>query len=73
MTSPMGDVGGIVVLTAAVYARFSSDLQDSTSIEDQERVCREAAPRLGIGILEDHHYRDEEMSGANVHRPAIKR
>jgi site-specific DNA recombinase len=60
-------------LLTALYTRFSSDdLQRSTSIEDQGRVCREAAPRFGLQLLDDHCYRDEGVSGSIVHRPGYQ-
>jgi len=35
-------------MRAAIYARYSSDLQSAASIDDQVRLCRERAaqPRL---------------------------
>ena len=60
------------MLTAALYARFSSTLQAATSIADQERVCRDAALRFGLRILEDYCYRDEEVSGSTAHRPGYQ-
>jgi DNA invertase Pin-like site-specific DNA recombinase len=56
------------MLKAAVYARFSSDLQRKTSIEDQIQVCRIAAPRLGCLVIESELYHDEELSGATGYR-----
>jgi hypothetical protein len=32
---------GIMTLRCAIYARFSSDKQSPTSIDDQNRKCRE--------------------------------
>jgi hypothetical protein len=32
-----------------IYARFSTDKQRETSIEDQARVCRARAETLGLG------------------------
>jgi site-specific DNA recombinase len=60
------------MLKAAVYARFSSDLQRATSIEDQIRVCRAAASRFGCVVLDAHVYDDEELSGATGHRPGYQ-
>ena len=34
-------------IRAALYARYSSDLQRDASIEDQLRTCRELAARRG--------------------------
>jgi DNA invertase Pin-like site-specific DNA recombinase len=36
----------------AIYARYSSDLQRESSIEDQIRRCREFASRQGWPIVE---------------------
>jgi hypothetical protein len=38
---------------AASYARFSSDLQDAKSIDDQQRPCRERAQRDGNRLLKE--------------------
>ena len=35
---------------AAIYARYSSDLQREASIEDQIRICRDA-PRKKAGLF----------------------
>ena len=35
------------MIRAALYARYSSDLQSAASIEDQFRVCRDHAERAG--------------------------
>ncbi len=34
-------------MRAVIYARYSSDLQSASSIEDQIRVCRERIDREG--------------------------
>ena len=47
---------------AAVYARFSSDMQRDTSIEDQVRRCREFGLRQGWPIVRE--YADRAISGA---------
>ena len=38
---------GIKVTRAAIYARYSSDLQRAASIDDQVRLCRERIEREG--------------------------
>lgn len=38
--------------SAAIYARFSTDLQRNASIEDQIRVCREHAERQGWQVVQ---------------------
>ncbi len=55
--------------TAAVYARYSSERQKATSIEDQISICRDAAARFGCVISKDHVYADEELSGTTSERP----
>jgi site-specific DNA recombinase len=52
---------------AAIYSRFSSDLQRAESIEDQERVCLAVATRHGWEIVGT--FSDRAMSGASAFRP----
>ena len=47
---------------AAIYARFSTDKQSETSIDDQARICRKRAEALGFGIVATHA--DHAVSGA---------
>lgn len=61
------------MLTAAVYARYSSERQRATSIEDQVALCRQAASRLGYAAVDDHVYTDQEISGAVEQRPGYAR
>ena len=56
---------------AAIYARFSSDLQRDASIEDQIRSCREFAARQGLEVVET--YADHAISGASLMRPGIQK
>lgn len=58
-------------LRAAIYARFSSDLQRDASIEDQIRLCRERAAREGWQIVGS--YEDAATSGASLMRSGIQR
>jgi site-specific DNA recombinase len=60
-------------MIAAVYARYSSDLQRPTSIEDQVRLCREAASRFDCQVLDAHIFTDSEISGAVAERPGYAR
>ncbi len=53
-------------IRCAIYARFSSDLQRPTSIEDQIRRCREFAERQGWIILEEFVRFDEAKSAATL-------
>jgi site-specific DNA recombinase len=50
---------------AAIYARFSSDLQSDRSIDDQWVLCREIAKRNGMQIVAE--YEDRAQSGASLH------
>lgn len=56
----------------AIYARYSSDNQKPTSIEDQVRICRERAEREGWTITEV--YKDYAISGTStINRTDFKR
>ena len=48
----------------AIYARFSSDRQNEASIEDQLRVCRAYADRIGGTVVAN--YEDRASSGAHT-------
>jgi site-specific DNA recombinase len=50
-------------MRAAIYARFSTDLQNAASIEDQVRVCRERIGQEGHQAVEV--YADRAISGAS--------
>src|SRR5262245_275632 len=54
-------------MRAAIYARYSSDLQREASIEDQVRLCKERIEQEQWAICET--YTDHAMSGASRHRP----
>jgi site-specific DNA recombinase len=56
---------------AAIYARYSSDLQREASIEDQNRICREHAAREGWSVYK--YYSDHGISGASLIRPGIQK
>ena len=58
------------MISAAIYARFSTDLQRNASIEDQIRVCREHAERQGWQIAQC--YTDHAVSGASMMRPGVQ-
>src|SRR6266849_3319400 len=49
---------------AVIYARFSTDLQNERSIEDQIILCRGYASREGIDIIEV--YEDRARSGGSI-------
>ncbi len=54
---------------AAIYARFSSDLQNARSAEDQARVCREHADRQGWQVVDV--FSDLAISGTSNNRPGL--
>jgi len=54
----------------AIYARYSSDLQNQASIEDQIRLCSERAKSQGWNI--SNCYTDAGISGASLIRPGIQ-
>jgi len=57
-------------MRAAIYARYSSDLQSETSIDDQVRLCRERADRDGMTVIEI--YSDYAISGGTLsNRPGM--
>ncbi|MBC7737874.1 MAG: recombinase family protein [Candidatus Saccharibacteria bacterium] len=58
-------------LRAAIYARFSSDLQSDASLDDQIRSCRDYAARQGLTVVES--YTDRAMSGASLMRSGMQR
>src|SRR6266436_4590131 len=49
---------------AVIYARFSTDLQNERSIEDQIILCRGYASREGIDVIEV--YEDRARSGGSI-------
>jgi DNA invertase Pin-like site-specific DNA recombinase len=55
---------------AALYARYSSDMQSQSSVEDQLRLCRLHAERQGWTVVQSYH--DRAVSGASLIRPGIQ-
>lgn len=51
---------------AALYARYSSDLQSASSVEDQLALLRVEAAKRGLEIVAE--YRDEALSGSSMHK-----
>jgi site-specific DNA recombinase len=64
---------GIMTLRCAIYARFSSDKQSPSSIDDQNRKCREFAEQRDWTVLDEHIYADKAISGATSERDGLKR
>src|SRR5665213_306896 len=50
--------------TAVIYARFSTDKQRETSVDDQAQVCRKRAEELGIVVTAVHA--DNGISGSTL-------
>lgn len=58
----------------AIYARYSSDLQRESSIEDQVRRCRDFAREKGWEVVEEWVVADRALSAAAiVGREGLKR
>ena len=51
----------------AIYARYSSDLQSPTSIEDQQHLCRAYAERQGWTFFSV--FEDAALSGFGIEHP----
>jgi len=54
-------------ISAAIYARYSSDMQRAASIEDQARNCRKRADSEGWEIIAT--FADTAITGSDAHRP----
>lgn len=62
-----------LIMRVAIYARYSSDLQRSTSIEDQIRVVRAHAEVQGWAVDDGRIYTDAGISGASIDgRPGLQ-
>jgi site-specific DNA recombinase len=61
-------------LKAALYARYSSDLQKDTSIEDQFGMLEKAAKRLGLQLDKRYYFADRAQTGTTLFdRPGLTR
>ncbi len=56
---------------AAIYARYSTDLQSVTSITDQIRLCRKIATDNGWNVVEI--FTDDAISGGTHLRPGFQK
>lgn len=54
------------MIKAAIYARYSSDLQNDRSIDDQIRNCRLFAERNNWTVLNGHVYSDRALTGLSI-------
>lgn len=58
------------MIRAAIYARFSSDLQNDKSVDDQIAFCREVAAREAFAVVMT--FEDRAVSGSSaVNRPGF--
>lgn len=57
-------------MKAALYARYSTDLQSAASVEDQFRVCERLAERHGFSVTA--RYCDRAISGGTANRPGYQ-
>ena len=58
---------------SASYCRYSSDLQQSESIGDQQRKCREAAAGNRDTVTAEFEFADEAVSGTKLARDGLDR
>ncbi len=59
-----------MTMRVAIYARYSSDLQSASSIEDQVRLCELHCEQQGWSVSQC--YTDAGISGASLMRPGIQ-
>ena len=57
----------------AIYARYSSENQRESSIQDQVRRCTEHVRMLGGEVSNALVFTDSAISGATMNRPALER
>ena len=64
----------VTATRAALYARFSSDVQKDRSIADQFSDLEKAARRFGFTLDKRHYYSDRAQSGSSLFdRPGLTR
>lgn len=60
------------MMRAALYARYSTDMQRSESIADQLAACRSFCEREGLDVVDEFH--DAALSGASMaNRPGLSK
>ncbi|GGK51800.1 recombinase family protein [Salinarimonas ramus] len=59
------------MIRTAIYNRYSTDLQNDASNEDQERENRKLAGALGLDVV--CVYSDDALSGSSLKRPGMQR
>jgi site-specific DNA recombinase len=63
MPTAYGKLQDVGPKRVAIYARYSTDLQRPSSIDDQIRECRDAAARNGWTVMDSYIRSDESSSG----------
>lgn len=58
------------MIRAAIYARFSTDLQNDRSVDDQIYLCRQHAQRECMTVIAE--FSDKAVSGATLHREGVQ-
>jgi site-specific DNA recombinase len=59
------------VIRVASYSRYSTNLQDESSLEQQQNRCRKKASQLGMGISSDLEFSDAALSGTKPDRKGV--
>jgi site-specific DNA recombinase len=62
----------MIAVRAAIYARYSTDMQRDTSLDDQIAAARRYALEQGCAVLGDHIYTDAAISGGSLDRAGIQ-
>jgi DNA invertase Pin-like site-specific DNA recombinase len=57
-------------MRAAIYARYSTELQSAASVDDQVRICKELVIREGWEFVQI--FQDPALSGATTLRPGYQ-
>jgi len=63
--------GGTAGAAAASYSRYSSNLQDDSSIDQQQRKCRDAAAANGHDLRAEFEFADHAVSGSRPDRKGL--
>ena len=67
----MSDMNQANLKLAASYSRYSTDLQDNASLEQQKKKCREQALNLNLLLPREFEFSDEGISGTDPNRPGL--
>jgi site-specific DNA recombinase len=58
------------IVRAAIYARYSTDMQKPTSVADQNRICEALCKDRGYTVVQ--FFSDDAISGQTDHRPGYQ-